>query len=460
MRGTRSFALQDCAQVRILDVGIAASKLRVLEQFDPDDSRIHAYPEDARIGRECRVASEAVVRLDDARIRTSTGGNRCASCAHPASGLASVPSYAGDMRVSEIETPALLVDLDILESNLRRVAAYAAAHGLRLRPHTKTHKSIRLAKRQLELGAAGLTVAKVSEAEVMLGAEPAGVLVAFPILGRGKLERLMQVARRTRVTVALDSLFAARQLSDAAREAQTEVGVLAEFDAGLGRVGVAPGEPLLQLAQSVRKLPHLSFEGLAFYPGHIKDLDEPGLRALAQLSDLLRSILADFRQAGVAVPIVSGGSTPTLFRSHEIHGLNEIRPGTYVFNDVNTLRSGGCTLADCAATILATVVSVARPGQMIIDGGSKTFSSDRPVNSAEVTFGHVVEAPGARFHKMNEEHGFIDLAHAGQEFGPGDRVHVIPNHICVAVNLHERVYGVRGDAVEEIWNVDARGKLT
>ena len=216
--------------------------------------------------------------------------------------------------------------------------------------------------------------------------------------------------------MALDSVFAARQLSDAAREAQTEVGVLAEFDAGLGRVGVAPGEPLLQLAQSIRKLPHLSFEGLAFYPGHIKDLDEPGLRALAQLSDLLRSILADFRRAGIEVPIVSGGSTPTLFHSHEIHGLNEIRPGTYVFNDVNTLRSGGCTLADCAATILATVVSVARPGQMIIDGGSKTFSSDRPVNSAEVTFGHVVEAPGARFHKMNEEHGFIDLTRAEVNF--------------------------------------------
>ena len=128
-------------------------------------------------------------------------------------------------------------------------------------------------------------------------------------------------------------------------------------------------------------------------------------------------------------------------------------------SDLNTMRSGGCTLGDCAATILATVVSTARPGQMIIDGGSKTFSSDRLANSAEVTFGQVVEAPGARFHKMNEEHGFIDVAHAGVEFSVGDRVHVIPNHICVAVNLHEKVYGVRGDAVEEVWPVDGRGKL-
>jgi D-serine deaminase-like pyridoxal phosphate-dependent protein len=364
------------------------------------------------------------------------------------------------MHVSEIETPALLVELDILERNLRRVAGYASEHGLRLRPHTKTHKSIRLAKRQLELGAAGLTVAKVSEAEVMLGAEPADLLVAFPILGRGKLERLMRVAGRTRVTVALDSVFAAQQLSDAAREAGTEVGVLAEFDAGLGRVGVEPGEALVELARAIRKLPHLSFQGIAFYPGHIKVLDEPGLRALAQLSELLRAILGDFRRAGIEVAIVSGGSTPALYHSHEIHGLNEIRPGTYVFNDINTVRTGGCALEDCAATVLATVVSVARPGQMIIDGGSKTFSSDRPVNSPEVTFGHVVEAPGARFHKMNEEHGFIDLACAARGFGPGDRVRVIPNHICVAVNLHERVYGVRGDTVVETWNVDARGKLT
>jgi D-serine deaminase-like pyridoxal phosphate-dependent protein len=363
------------------------------------------------------------------------------------------------MHLSEIETPALLVDLDTLERNLRRVAGYAHEHGLRLRPHTKTHKSIRMATRQLKYGAAGLTVAKVSEAEVMLAAGPADLLVAFPIVGRSKLARLMEVAKRTQVTVALDSMFAARQLSDAARESQVQIGVLAEFDAGLGRVGVPPGKPLVHLAHCLLKLPHLTFQGLTFYPGHIKDIDEPGRHALAQLSELLRSILGDFERAGIEVPIVSGGSTPTLFHSHEIHGLTEIRPGTYIFNDVNSVNSGGCALQDCAASIMATVVSVARPGHMIIDGGSKTFSSDRPVNSPEVTFGHVVEAPDARFYKMNEEHGFIDLSRAGQEFGVGDRVRVIPNHICVAVNLHERVYGLRGDAVEEVWNVDARGKL-
>jgi D-serine deaminase-like pyridoxal phosphate-dependent protein len=364
------------------------------------------------------------------------------------------------MHVSEIDTPALVVDLDIFERNLSRVADYARERGLRLRPHAKTHKSVWIGKRQLELGAAGLTVAKVSEAEVMLGAEPEELLLAFPIIGRAKLSRLMEVARRTRVTVALDSVEAARQLSEATTGADgVEIGVLAEADVGLGRVGVAPGEPLLELARAIEALPRLRFEGITFYPGHIKSLDEAGLRALTGLSTLVRRMLDEFRRAGIETKIVSGGSTPALFHSHEIDGLNEIRPGTYVFNDINTLRSGACAMEDCAAAILATVVSTARPGHMIIDGGSKTFSSDRPSNSADVTFGHLVEAPGARFHKMNEEHGFIDLTAAEREFRIGERVHVIPNHVCVAVNLHEKVYGVRGETVDHVWSVEARGKL-
>ena len=361
------------------------------------------------------------------------------------------------MNVCEIDTPALVVDLDIMERNLSRVADYARQHNLRLRPHTKTHKSVRLARRQIALGAAGLTVAKVGEAEIMLGAEPPDVLVAFPIIGQTKLARLMEVARRTRVTVALDNAQAAKQLSDAAAAAKVEVGVLAEMDVGLGRVGVQPSEALA-LAQTMEKLPHVRFEGITFYPGQIKSLDEAGVQEGARVSEILRGVLEQFRAAGIETKIVSGGSTPTLFHSHEFHGMTEIRPGTYVFNDINTVGSGACALEDCAASILATVVSTARAGHMIIDGGSKTFSSDR-TNSAEVTFGRLVEAPGARFHKMNEEHGFIDLTNAEASFRVGDRVHVIPNHICVAVNLHERVYGVRGDQVEDVWTVDARGKL-
>jgi D-serine deaminase-like pyridoxal phosphate-dependent protein len=360
--------------------------------------------------------------------------------------------------VADLETPAILIDLEVMERNLKRVADYTREHGLRLRPHTKTHKIPALGRRQVEGGAAGLTVAKVSEAEVMLGSGTPDLLIAYPVIGRPKLERLMEVAAHTRVTVALDSEAAARQLSDAARAAQREIGVLAEMDAGLGRVGVAPGQELVDLARAIDRMPGLHLEGIAFYPGYIKMLDEEGLRAIGELGELIRSVTGDLQRAGLTISIVSGGSTPSLFESHTIAGLNEIRPGTYIFNDRNTMLMGACWLEDCAASILTTVVSTAKHGQMIIDGGSKTFSSDRPV-TAEVSFGHVVEAPEAVFTKMNEEHGYVDVRAAKRDFAIGDRVRVIPNHICVAMNLHEWVYGVRGDCVEEVWRVEGRGKL-
>ncbi len=362
------------------------------------------------------------------------------------------------IRVSDLDTPALVIDLDIMERNLRRMAAYTEEHGLRLRPHTKTHKIPALARKQLDLGAVGLTIAKVGEAEVMLGANPPDLLLAYPVVGRRKLDRLMEVACKAPVTVSLDSLFVARQLSDAARQVQVEIAVLAEGDAGLGRVGVQPAE-IVALAQSIERLPWLRFAGIAFYPGHIKSLDEEGLKALDALSKLLSGVVRDLKQAGLAPQIVSGGSTPTMFHSHEIAELNEIRPGTYIFNDRNTVMSGACEFEDCAASILTTIVSTAKKGQMIIDGGSKTFSSDRPTSAAEVSFGHIVEAPEAVFTKMNEEHGFVDIRRVKREFSVGDRVRIIPNHICVAMNLHECVYGIRGDAVERTWRVEGRGKL-
>ena len=363
------------------------------------------------------------------------------------------------MRITELDTPALLIDLDIMERNLVRAAEYARAHDLALRPHTKTHKIPELARRQLAQGARGLTVAKVGEAEVMIDAEPPELLVAYPVIGRRKLERLMTVGSRTRLLVALDHLLPARQLSDAARAARLEIGVLAEIDVGLGRVGVPPGPELAQLVEGLVRLPRLTLEGIAFYPGHIRGVDEPALEALDQVGERVREALAVLRRAGLEPRIVSGGSTPTLFHSHRIRELTEIRPGTYIFNDRNTVAAGACTFDDCAASILVTVVSTARPGQVIVDGGSKTFSSDRHLAPPEATFGYLVEAPEAVFTKMNEEHGYIDVRRAGREFSVGDRLRIIPNHICTAMNLHEAVYGIRGETVEQIWKVEARGKL-
>ena len=367
------------------------------------------------------------------------------------------PPAAG--RVSDLDTPAILIDLDIMERNLRKLSDYSREHSFRVRPHTKTHKIPALARKQIDLGAAGLTVAKVGEAEVMLSAQPADLLIAYPTIGARKLDRLTQVATQTEVTMSLDSLFVARQLSDAAKAKGVEIGVLAEVDVGLGRVGVAPGPALLELIQGVGRLPNLRYDGIAFYPGQVKALDEEGHAELDKVAKLLEGILCDFQTAGLTPRIVSGGSTPTLFHSHRLPGLNEVRPGTYIFNDRNTVLSGACNLDECAASILVTVVSTAKAGQMIIDGGSKTFSSDRPTAGGEVSFGHVVEAPQAVFTRMNEEHGFVDLRSAGRQFDVGERVRIIPNHICVAMNLHECVYGIRGNVVEQSWRVEARGKL-
>jgi D-serine deaminase-like pyridoxal phosphate-dependent protein len=363
------------------------------------------------------------------------------------------------MHISELDTPAIVIDLDVMERNLRRAADYARANDLRLRPHTKTHKIPALGKRQVELGAAGLTVAKVGEAEVMLGSGTPDLLVAYPIIGRRKLDRLMEVARSAKVTVSLDSVFAGRGLSDAARAAQVNVGVMAEVDMGLGRVGVKPDDALA-LVQGIARLPRLNFEGIAFYPGHVKTMDEKGMLQLDEVGKRLQQLLRTLKDAGYDCNVVSGGSTPALYQSHRIQGMNEIRPGTYIFNDKNTVACGACTYADCAASLLVTVVSNAVKNQVVVDGGSKTFSSDGLVTGGTAAgFGYIVQAPDAVFSKMNEEHGYINIQRAGRSFEVGDRLRIIPNHICVAMNLHETVYGVRGDQVEQVWKVEGRGKL-
>ena len=356
------------------------------------------------------------------------------------------------MTIHDLDTPALVVDLDIMERNLSLMAEYAAAHRLRLRPHTKTHKIPALGARQMALGAAGLTVAKSTEAEVMVNSGTPDLLIAYPVLGPQKLERIRAVAKRTQVTISVDSVDVAQKLSDAG----LEVGVMAETDVGLGRVGVLPGKELVDLAKAISRMPAIQFRGIAFYPGHIKSTDEAGLAALRKLGEMLTSIRADLTQAGIEAQIFSGGSTPTMWNSHLVAEMNEIRPGTYIFNDRNTVFSGACKVEDCAASLLCTVVSNSVKDQFIIDGGSKTFSSDL---AKQPGHGWVVEHSDALLAKMNEEHGYVSLPDAKSKTKIGDRVHVIPNHICVAVNLHEKVYGVRGETVEEIWAVEGRGKL-
>jgi D-serine deaminase-like pyridoxal phosphate-dependent protein len=293
----------------------------------------------------------------------------------------------------------------------------------------------------------------------MLAAEPPDLLVAYPVVGARKLERLMTVAEQTKVTVSLDNLEAAGQLSDAAKRAGLEINVLAEADVGMGRIGVQPGEPLLNLARALERLPGLRLVGVMFYGGHIPTLDGDGDKVFEKLATVVGGIVEDFKRVGLPLEIVSGGSTPTLFHSHRIEGMNEIRPGTYIFNDRNTSACRMCEPGDCAVSILTTVVSTSRRNGMIIDGGSKTFSFDRLAGGLDSNYGRITEASEAQFVNMNEEHGYVDLGAATGRFKVGERVHVIPNHVCASVNLHEWVYGVRGQQVEEVWKVEGRGKL-
>jgi D-serine deaminase-like pyridoxal phosphate-dependent protein len=363
------------------------------------------------------------------------------------------------MNYTELATPALTVDLDVLDRNLDRMAAYCREHKIGLRPHTKTHKTLEVARRQLERGAVGLTVAKVGEAEVMTAAEPNEILVAFPVFGATKLKRLAAVATARRVLLSLDSEATARELSAAATAQKITFGVLVEFDAGLGRCGLKPGPACVELARAVQKLPGLNFRGLMTYPGNIWGTSDERETAAESVAAAVATALAAFEAERMPVEMVSAGSTPSALLSHKIHGVTEIRPGTYVYNDLNTYYQGACKLEDCAARVVATVVSTAVPNRAIIDGGSKTFSSDLLGSGPRAGYGRVVEAPGARLIKLNEEHGYIDTSDSQHDFHVGEVVTVIPNHVCACVNMHDEIFLLRKGEYTGSWKVAARGKI-
>lgn len=363
------------------------------------------------------------------------------------------------MTIRDLDTPALLVDLDRTEANLDRAAAYAKEQGLGLRPHTKTHKSPLVAQMQLDRGACGLTVAKVGEAEIMAETGTPNLLVAYPVWGDAKWKRLAALAKRVPVTVALDSMATASGLARHASRAGVELGALAEVDLGMRRCGYPPGDRFRKFVRELSEVPSLRFEGLMFYPGQVDPVAPDGDEQLDRLGSELHDVLAGMAADGIPAQVVSGGSTPTLYFSEFIKGMTEIRPGTYVFNDRTQVAMGAGTWDDCAATILTTVVSTPRPHAAVIDGGSKTFTSD-PVRPIGNGFGRVQGLPEIKFKRMSEEHGVLDLRkHTGPAVRVGDRLRIIPNHVCVAVNMHERVFGVRGERVETTWAVEARGKL-
>lgn len=363
------------------------------------------------------------------------------------------------MRIEELSTPALVVDLDVLERNLDGMARYCREHGIGLRPHTKTHKTLEVSRMQLARGAVGLTVAKTGEAEVMAAAEPAEMLVAYPLYGAEKLRRLAELARSRRILVSLDSEITARELSTAAAAQGITFGVLVEFDAGLHRCGLKPGPDCVKLAETVRALPGLEFRGLMTYPGNIGGAAEARAAEAQRVAAAVEAAIRSFEQARIPVEIVSAGSTPSARLSHTIKGITEIRPGTYVYNDMNSYYQGLCSLEDCAARVVTTVVSTAVPGRTMLDAGSKTLSSDLLGFGPKEGYGRIVEAPEARLFKLNEEHGHVDVSQARRAFRVGDVLTVIPNHVCTCVNMHDEVFLARNGEVCGSWRIAARGKI-
>lgn len=356
-------------------------------------------------------------------------------------------------------TPYVRIHQPTLFRNLDRLADYARRHGLNVRPHAKTHKSLQVAQWQLERGAVGITAAKPSEAEVLAEACD-DLLLAYPVVDPERAERVAKLARRVDMKVAVDSEHAVATLSRAAAAGGATVGILVDLDVGLHRTGVQSAEAALALAQVVERSPGVELRGLFCYPGHIWeacDAQGPALRAVAEQLD---ATLAAWRRHGLSAEIVSGGSTPTAYQSHLVESLTEIRPGTYPFNDMNTVRGGYATIDDCAATIVATVVSDAVPGQVVIDAGSKTLAADRCVTHPDAGHGHVLEYPEARITKLSEEHGQVDVTPCGGRPRIGERLTIIPNHICPCINLQDRVWLEGPDGGLAPLAIDARGRLT
>jgi D-serine deaminase-like pyridoxal phosphate-dependent protein len=360
-------------------------------------------------------------------------------------------SPARGAAADSLETPAIAVDLDVLERNLRKMQAYCDAHNIAFRPHVKTHKIPEIARLQRAAGARGIVCQKLTEAEVFAEAGFDDIFIPFNLVGATKTERLVRLARRIRVSAAVDSGTAARGISDAAAAAGVTVPLLIECDTGGARAGVQTPEEALELAGTLARLPGVRFEGLMTFPTHPKTTPA-----------FLDEALGLLKRAGLEARVVSGGGTPQSWTAHQVPQLTEHRAGTYVYNDHNTLAAGTCTLDEVALRIHATVVSRPTPERAILDTGSKTLSSDlhkNPLRGHGRSYGLIVEYPDAVIGALSEEHGVVDLAACRARPAIGERVTVVPNHCCVVSNLHDRVYAVRDGRVETVWTVAARGTV-
>jgi D-serine deaminase-like pyridoxal phosphate-dependent protein len=358
----------------------------------------------------------------------------------------------------EIDTPDIMIDLDIVERNIGRMAAAVRDKGLTLRPHAKTHKIIEIAARQMAAGATGLTVATIGEAEVFADAGIDDIFIAYPLwMSPQKAERLRRLASTTTIAVGVDSAAGATMLGSSLGQVAGRVSVLVEIDSGHHRSGVRPSDAAEVAAAASRA--GLRVAGIFTFPGHSY---APGMptEAAGQEQQALRQAAESLASAGFEATRCSGGSTPTALLT-EGSAATEVRPGVYVFGDAQQLELGRCEMEDIALTVAATVVSHHKtapdePARFIIDAGSKILGSDRPAWATG--FGRLMDHPDARITALSEHHATVEWPEGRTRPPLGERLRVVPNHVCLAINLVDDVAVTSRGALVDRWKVAARGR--
>ena len=352
----------------------------------------------------------------------------------------------------ELDTPALLIDLDVFEANIQTMADFFKTVDAELRPHAKTHKTPTIAHKQLEAGAIGITCAKLGEAEAMVHAGIRDVLIANQVVGPQKIARLINLAKNSEIMVAVDDADNVDQLSAAAEAKGATLRVLIEVSTGMGRCGTLPGEPTLTLARHILKSRGLKFEGLMGYEGHtvaVPDLTERKAKT-GEAVELLIDTKRLLEENGIPVEIMSGGGTGTHAITGSYPEMTEIQAGSYIFMDSMYHNVEGVgNRFPCSLTLLSTVVSRPDPTRVIVDAGMKVLTKEFGIPQPL--------AEGLEMRGLSEEHGTMD-AEPSVDLKPGDKIEILPTHCCTTVNLHDRYYGIRNGIVESIWEIAARGK--
>jgi D-serine deaminase-like pyridoxal phosphate-dependent protein len=366
--------------------------------------------------------------------------------------LPAVRDHVGMSR-EEIDTPALLVDLDLLEANLEKMAAHFGAAGKHLRPHTKSHKTPAIAHLQLMAGAIGITCAKLGEAEVMAAAGIGDILVANQVVGTRKVERLMQLAAHCDVMVAVDHPDNLAALDAAGRQGGVAPRVLIEINIGHDRCGLRPGPEAVALARQAAALHGVRYRGVMGYEGHIIDLPDGAERERRARECLQRLVdcRADLERAGLPVEICSSSGTGDYYVATTYPGITEVQAGSYALMDAAYARLG-LGFAQ-ALTVLTTITSRPSPEQVVTDAGLKSVT---PEHGMPLVVGH----EQLECHSLSEEHGRLRSTRGPVEgLGIGELLEFVPGHGCTTMNLHDQVYAMRGGRVEEIWQIAARGKV-